>query len=164
MNKLPTNSQALVGGEEIDRFWSHVDVCDENSCWLWRGSTKGRGYGQYRSDGANLLAHRVAYAYASGCDIPDGMVVRHSCDNPLCCNPSHLSIGTQRENMQEAGERGRMVRGVQHKLAKFSEEDVLEIRRLWAAGSTQVELADLYGVNQSTISMIVRGKNWSWLE
>lgn len=95
------------------RFWSKVDIPPvprhENLCWEWRGSTA-KGYGQIKVAGAVLRSHRIAYEMFYG-PLPDGVEVRHSCDNPLCVNPGHLATGTHQDNMDDKRERGRAYKG-----------------------------------------------------
>lgn len=90
---------------EVVGFWRRVVKTD--TCWLWMGA-KSKGYGRYRIvRGANSRrCHRVSWELAHG-PIPPGMVVMHSCDNPSCVNPAHLSLGTQRDNVHDAIAKGR---------------------------------------------------------
>lgn len=98
-----------VGVPEVDRFWSRVDR-SSNGCWLWTGEVQNRGYGVFYtySGGKRIkhLAHRYSLALVT--PLVPGLVCRHSCDTPRCVNPSHLSQGTQLDNMRDAIERGRM--------------------------------------------------------
>ena len=85
----------------IERFWEKVVITD--GCWEWIGAKTRRvsGYGAIRDErGGRVLAHRFSYSYHIG-EIPKGFLVLHRCDNPLCVNPSHLFIGTQRDNMED---------------------------------------------------------------
>ena len=77
-----------------------------NECWPWLGAKATNGYGAYR----NMNAHRATYLLLVG-KIPDGMVVCHKCDNQLCCNPTHLWIGTQKDNMRDMHAKGRNYNG-----------------------------------------------------
>lgn len=79
------------------------------SCLLWTGARNSCGYGVCRFEGRLVLAHRLAYYFAKG-KIPRGKVVMHSCDTPLCCNPAHLSVGTQSQNISDAWSRTRKCR------------------------------------------------------
>ena len=88
-----------------ERFWSKV--CRGQGCWEWIGM-RSNGYGRFRINNPRRkeLAHRMAWILTYG-SIPDGMVIRHKCDNTGCCNPDHLEIGTQSDNMKDMWERGR---------------------------------------------------------
>ena len=78
-----------------------------NGCWEWTAGTDGCGYGRIWFNNKNQTAHTVAYSVFVG-PIPDGQHVLHSCDNPKCINPSHLSLGTHLDNMRHKAERGRV--------------------------------------------------------
>lgn len=89
----------------------------ENDCWMWAGKSFTKaGYGRvvFRFAGSRRLKavypHRLAYAIFKG-PIPEGYVVMHSCDNPSCCNPNHLSVGTHTDNMQDCISKGRYSNG-----------------------------------------------------
>jgi hypothetical protein len=91
------------------RFWSRVDKSGgPDACWLWIGS-KAAGYGQFAiSHGVIERCHRLAYFYTHGYDsIPDGMFLCHKCDNPACCNPDHMFVGTPKENTEDCRRKGR---------------------------------------------------------
>lgn len=151
---------------DIARFWSKVNVSDRTSCWEWTGSFLRSGYGEFSLDGKNVTAHRVAYEFMTGEEIPNGMSVCHSCDNPKCVNPSHLWMGTHIENMRDRNEKGRQraPRGTERPNAILNEDDVREIRRRYETGRvTQLQMAIEYGVHETTITRIVNRKNWKWL-
>ncbi|UOF77959.1 endonuclease [Caudoviricetes sp.] len=86
------------------RFWAKVQVTD--TCWLWLASTRGAGYGQFWTGERLEDAHRYSYRMHKGA-IPQGQVVMHSCDNRLCVNPDHLSLGTQKDNLLDMYAKGR---------------------------------------------------------
>lgn len=90
-----------------ERFESKYEPVPEAGCWLWTASLQG-SYGQIGADGGGgiLLAHRVSYELYVG-PIPHGMQVCHRCDIPICVNPSHLFIGTQRDNVLDMFKKGR---------------------------------------------------------
>lgn len=92
---------------EESRFWAKVDQSQPAGCWPWKAACLPNGYGQVHWNGRSVRAHRAAYAIAIG-RVPRGKLVLHKCDNPLCCNPHHLVLGTQAQNIREAFERGRL--------------------------------------------------------
>ena len=91
------------------RFWSFVDKKRDNDCWLWLGSKDENGYGRLATQQgkSGIKAHRLSYELRNGA-IPKGMFVCHKCDNPSCVNPSHLFIGTQKDNMQDCSMKNRI--------------------------------------------------------
>jgi len=105
-------------------------------------------------------------------DIPFGLCVLHRCDNRRCCNPAHLFLGTNGENVFDKVAKGRQAKGRGHGAlgersgtAKVSQDEVREIRRAYAAGeASQYALADRFGISQGSVSLIVRRINWWWLD
>jgi hypothetical protein len=152
----------------IARFWSKVSVTPSTkSCWEWQGCTDSSGYGNFRVPQfgrVNIGAHRVSYMLYNGDFPPDGMLVRHTCDNPRCVNPLHLEYGTKKDNAQDMVDRGRVAvrdrRGESNGAAKLDDSKVRDIRSLLAAGRNTVDLARQYGVSHDTISLIASGKTW----
>lgn len=138
-------------------------VDSNTGCWMWLGTPSGRnGYGQIRIDGRLRQAHRVMYALAHGA-VPPGRIVMHSCDTPLCVNPSHLRSGTHADNMADmkAKGRSRAPRGVQSPNAKMTEGMVREMRSLYSTGEySQRHLAKIFGISQARVSKIVRGESY----
>lgn len=89
------------------RLWSRTSIDSGHKCWEWQGYRRRSGHGQIGDESGRLVGtHRVAYEFFNG-PIPDGMVVMHSCDNPPCCNPRHLSLGTQADNLHDMFRKGR---------------------------------------------------------
>lgn len=139
--------------------------CDCSSgCWVWTGSRtrKYKGYGQTWYGGRKTLVHRVA-AELSGMDLSTGLLVLHKCDNPLCCNPDHLFLGTTQDNSDDMIVKGRLVtlRGDERKSPKLREDQVLEIRKIYSEGGvTQRQLAKKYNVDQRLIWGVVNREFW----
>ena len=107
-----------------------------------------------------MLAHRVAYELITG-EEPNGVLL-HTCDTPLCCNPEHLTVGTQRDNLQDMRNKGRGVNpphvpGEKCGMSKLTDTKVKEIR---SSDLTQRQLATIYGVSQTTIGKILRRETW----
>ena len=137
---------------EAERFMSKVHKA-ENGCWLWTAYRMKNGYGFFRTPIKNELAHRAAYRLFNGA--LDARDVMHSCDNPACVNPEHLSLGTRKENMQDAKTKRRMRVGELHGRAKLTNEQVKFAK---TAPGLQREIAALLGVSQGHISFI-RGES-----
>lgn len=140
---------------------ARIDRQGRDECWPWTGGTNRNGYGEVWFAARQHLAHRLVAQWFVG-DVAD-RIVRHSCDNPPCCNPRHLLIGTHAENQREKAERGRSARGEGHPAAKLTEDDVHDLRRSVAAGETQAAVAARLGVSYVTVSAIIRGRLWAWL-
>lgn len=141
-----------------ESFWASFSVHPGTGCWEWTGPISAdSGYGAIYSAGilpgpaTNILAHRVAWVLKFG-PIPDGKLVRHRCDNPLCGNPDHLLLGTNTQNAEDKASRLR-VWGTKLTFAR-----VEDIRRRYAGGETQYAIAKDLGIDQSTVSKIVTGK------
>ena len=138
---------------ESERFMQKVHKI-ENGCWLWTAYRMKNGYGLFRTPAKHELAHRTAYRLFNG--NLDARDVMHSCDNPACVNPTHLSLGTRKENMQDAKRKMRMRVGESHGRAKLTNEQVKFAK---TAFGLQQEIAVFLGVSQGHISYI-RSKNY----
>ena len=145
-----------------ERFWSKVKKASENECWLWTGAISG-GYGNIKDGTKVAKAHRVAYELTKG-SVPDGLCVCHSCDVPLCVNPKHLWLGTNKQNTNDANVKLRLDR-------VLNPEEVLEIRKRakrWigpkSTGKRYMtnyrQLAREFGVSRQNIFAIMSGRSW----
>ena len=124
-------------------------VVKDSGCWEWQGASS-YGYGVMMRNRQRLRVHRLSYELWRG-SIPEGMVMRHSCDNPCCVNPSHLEYGTQAENVQDIVNRGR------HGRRKLTAKQVGAIRNSTASNRA---LADEYNVGIIAIRRAKNGKTW----
>jgi hypothetical protein len=128
--------------------------------WPWRGPVHPRGYGQFCHNYRTHKAHRVSYELFRGA-IPAGMIIRHVNDTPIDVNPWNLLVGTQSDNMADRVARSRQPRGASHYATRLTEDDVIEIRRLYATGSvSHARIAAQYGVKRETIRDIIAYKRW----
>ncbi|AAP34081.1 gene 2.8 [Escherichia phage T7] len=123
-----------------------------SGCWEWQGATNNKGYGQVWCSNTG----KVVYCHRVMSNAPKDSTVLHSCDNPLCCNPEHLSIGTPKENSTDMVNKGRS-----HKGYKLSDEDVMTIMEF---SESNVSLARTYDVSQQTICDIRKGRRHGRLQ
>lgn len=142
---------------------NRYDVC-ESGCWEWNGprAKTGHPYGRTTYKSVPWAAHRLAYSKWVG-PIPEGLVVRHKCDNPPCINPDHLEIGTQADNNRDARERGRArLVGEEAGRAKLNDALVLEIRDRYEPGVLGYrKLAKMYGMSKAGIRDIIKRTSWT---
>lgn len=143
-----------------ERLWSRVEVAADG-CWNWAGGCDTNGYGIIRVAGRARRTSRMAWLL-SHIVIPDELHVLHRCDNRRCCNPSHLFLGTHRENIADMDAKGRRARlhGSLSSNAKLTYERVAEARRRRADGDSLASLARRFGVSQTAITLAVTGRTW----
>jgi hypothetical protein len=140
--------------EQFERFFEKGD-----GCWEWKGTIMSTGYGRW---GRKYTAHRKSYEFYKG-EIPRKLFVCHSCDNRKCVNPSHLFIGTSKDNMQDAAKKGRTLRGEKHPNSKLTNKDVSFIKSTYKIKNcTESYLANLFNVSQMAIHYVLSGKNWKF--
>lgn len=133
----------------------------DSGCLEFNGSKDKDGYGVVKTGGRVRKLHRLSYERFKG-EIPEDLVIRHTCDNPSCWNPEHLIVGTHKENYQDMVSRGRdnKAKGSSHGRAKLTEDQVKEIRLLLFEGVYQKDIAIKFCVNQTLISFIKLNKIW----
>lgn len=147
-------------------YESQIDRSDSDGCHPWRGRLIGGGgeYGVISVNRRNVPAHRFGYELHIG-PIPDGLHVRHSCDNPPCQNPKHWLLGTSADNHADMVERRRSTFGERNPNAKLTEAQVLQIRAEYAVRSeTHDQIAERYGVCRPVITGILNRRSWAWLQ
>lgn len=157
-------------------FW-HLIERMPSGCWEWRGTVSRLGYGRfyyprYRSHRVN----RIALQIALGRELSSEEHVLHRCDNPPCCNPEHLWVGTVYDNIQDRVQKGRSARGANHRsklypelvprgsahgMAKHTEDEIISVKVMLADGLTHRQIETITGVGRSTVSKISRGIQWS---
>ena len=148
---MPAANQAL--------FWTHIRRTD--TCWIWTGLKNEKGYGVVGQYGKRWRAHRLMWTIHFNCQIPPGLQVLHSCDNPSCVNPDHLFLGTNLHNRQDMVAKQRQAKGEKVVGSKLVTDQIVRIRSIWNDSQmTQSQIAALFNVHQSTISLIVRTKRW----
>lgn len=142
--------------EQIERFWNNVDQ-ESGDCWNWKLSTDKDGYGKVNIKHKAYISHRLAYEF-SNLESPGDMQVLHSCDNPLCCNPSHLFLGTRQDNMRDMLKKGRNNKIYYPR--KLNKETADKIRSDYEGGKSKRALAKIYGVCCQTIRSVVKREYW----
>jgi len=147
---------------DIERFYSHIDVKGGDDCWEWLIGKAKFGYGKFQVKGKPLLAHRFMWELEQ-CEIPEGMCVLHRCDNPSCVNPRHLFLGTRQDNIKDMTTKGRSGHplGELNPNSKLTKDDVIYIRKLFQAGFTLGHISKRYDeVGYENICRIVNNKQW----
>ena len=160
-------------------FWSRVDKSGgPDACWPWTTSKDKHGYGRVWEGKRYTRAHRRAHELENGA-IPDGIIVCHSCDNPRCCNPAHLWLGTHADNAADRDTKGRsargeahgarrhpdrMARGEAHGRTKLTAVDVAAIRAARSSGFTYVNIGRMFSISQTQARNIALKLKWKHLE
>lgn len=158
----PTFSHNRPRGTLEERFFRKIVKTEE--CWLWFGNIRPNGYGSIQEGGKGsrtLSAHRLSYEIHKG-EIPDGMVVMHSCDNPSCVNPDHLSVGTYKDNTHDMIAKGRKrtvaPKGTGNGKAKLNDDLVRYIRQ---SDKKAASIARELGLSENCIRGVLSGRTWS---
>ena len=134
--------------DPVKRFMEKVSI-DSKGCYIWTAQIKRDGYGAFAFRGLTMKAHRAAHILFKG-EIPEGQCVLHKCDVRACVNPEHLFIGTQDENVLDMDAKGR--RGTRAKLSVDQQRKV----RFWSAWVSQQKIAASFGIDQTTVSRVLR--------
>lgn len=154
-NTLCVKPDHLLLAGSLDGFKSYTRENPLTGCWEWQlFRLPGMGYGVTSTGGKGNsgLAHRVAYKKFIG-PIPKGACVLHKCDNPPCCNPEHLFLGTKSENNHDRVKKGRT-------FSKLKGDDVLKIKKHLLGKFSHAKIAKMFGVSRSCINSISRRSNW----
>ena len=140
----------------LDRLFDMAIPEPNSGCWLFTGSTNNKGYGQIRCSGKTHLAHRISFEALNGS--AGGKHILHQCDTPLCVNPEHLWVGTQKDNIIDMWKKKRSPTfGESHPFSRLTDTAVREIKSSSEKGR---DLAKRFNASEATISMIRRGHTW----
>jgi hypothetical protein len=188
--KAATIKIADISEKDKERFWSMIEIKSQDECWTWKkGATP---YPKFKVQNICIGAHRLALGMKVG-EIPCGLMTLHSCDNPRCCNPSHLRFGTVSDNSHDMVVRGRSssgdrhftrskphlmskgikhsqimsngvaARGEKHSQSKLKESDIRIIRQMSRNGELGYKIAQSFGVEKATIYAVLKGRTWSFV-
>lgn len=127
-------------------LWNRIDRKSDSECWLWTGCINDRGHGYIRIANKYLFVHRVAWEITRGQKLQSNMWIDRTCGNNRCCNPRHLQI--------------KATRGSGHYKSKLTEDDVIEIYKLWMSGQAQHRIASQFDVSRSNIRHIINRRSW----
>jgi hypothetical protein len=152
------NKKGRPARPAAERFWENIDKRSPDECWPWKLKPDTFGYGRMKIKGKMKGAHREAWELTNG-EIPAGMWVLHSCDNPPCCNPAHLFLGTSLDNARDRAAKGRSAHNKTR--AKLNESQVLEIRKLGRSGMSEYAIAKMYtNIGRSNVHAILARITW----
>ena len=158
-----TREKYVAPNGTLEELLQNIVVDPNTGCHVWQRATNSFGHGALVFDGVQWLAHRLAWTLANG-PIPKGKYVLHRCDNPPCINLEHLWLGDNRDNVADMVAKKRHARGQWNGGAKLTNDQVQQIRKLLDEGVlTQIEIAEKFGITQTTVSNIKRGISWGWL-
>jgi hypothetical protein len=153
-----------------ETLWSKVDKRNEDECWEWKGYKNAQGYGRTWIDDKGYYAHRVifnlAYPNTITLNAPkstdDYGFLLHTCDNPSCCNPKHLFVGSHWDNMADKASKGRCpdFSGGKGPRCKLSMSQAREIRQKRQTGISAKELAKIYQISLASIKTLLRGDSY----
>lgn len=168
-------SKLLASDPELPRLLRKICQRGEKDCWLWTGWRQPSGHGQVYYRKKLMPAHRAFYMATSGQALGRFEYVCHRCDNPPCCNPAHLFVGTQKDNMRGIVKKGRhvsvthpesFVRGSASHLSKLNENQVSEIFDLIKSGmgDTEIFKTGRFPISVGGIFKIRHRKTWRHYE
>jgi hypothetical protein len=164
----------LLTKQDVQRFWIKVDKSPghgpKGDCWEWQNCRDDDGYGCFGVQGRVYRATRIVYSLEHASDDITHLMVCHSCDNPPCCNPDHLSLGTSSSNLEDAARKGRMARGNKHgkrcnnsapRWSAVTPEIVIELHRLHnTQGLSAAALGRKFNLYERHVHNILNGDCW----
>ena len=143
-----------------ERFREKYKVDNKTGCWMWTSTVCGNGYGHIWDNGKQEKAHRISWEIHNG-KIPEGMVICHKCDTPLCVNPYHLFVGTVIDNIKDRDKKNRQAKGEKQGISVLTDETAKQILK---AEGKQEDIAERYGTTQQQVSRIKNRKTWKHID
>lgn len=146
--------------KHVERFWRYVTKLNDDQCWEWQRGLTIAGYGKIKIRPKTLTAHRFSFVIHN---LHSPEMVLHSCDNRKCVNPHHLRGGNHLDNMSDMKARSRQATGARHGGTRMSDEQVLELRAMYAAGIKVKAIAVHFGIKKGSVANIACGRFWRHL-
>lgn len=169
----PSFLTTLSDVRDSDKVRAAVDLVlncsiSDSGCWEWTGKRDRDGYGLIRIGRKATKPSRFAWILING-DLPNlpgtlGAVVCHSCDNRLCFNPSHLFVGTQKDNIADRVSKGRCAYGERSAKTRLTNDQAKKIVEMRKSGAKLSEISAIYGIGVSAVSHLCTGRNWKRLD
>jgi len=171
-SKFNVQDGALPGrkANTPNELWSKVDIKSDDECWEWKGFRNHQGYGRTWINDKGYYAHRVIFHLANpntiNLNAPQSTLeygfILHTCDNPSCCNPKHLWLGTHKDNMEDKARKGRApdFSGDKGPRCKLTMEQAMEARTLRKAGVSAKNLAVQFGISLCSMKTLLANKSY----
>lgn len=166
---------SIQGAIQKKKFIGHLKPPNKQGCRVYQGSIDTYGYGRFyltvntkgpqstgKPRGRYVKAHRFSHELFVG-PILKGMLVCHTCDNPPCCEPTHLFLGTFSDNAKDRHQKGRTSPNWRSSTTKLTEEEVRHIRHWKERGGTRNEIATKFDIDPSTVDQITKRKTWKYV-
>lgn len=145
-------------------LWAKIDKKSETECWIWQGTKTTAGYGVLRVNYKLKYAHRLMWILHNKTDIPKRGCICHSCDNPPCCNPAHLFLGSHSDNMKDAKAKGRISHGISHFLTELTEDDIRQIRYLGQTNISHKDIGKRFDITRMSVNDIIHKRTWAHVD
>lgn len=149
--------------KDIDRFLSKLTK-QPNGCWEYIGAKDADGYGMFWFNGRTIGAHRFSIEYLANQPLNKGNQTCHSCDNPCCCNPNHLFIGSTQDNTADRHRKGRTATGSQIGTSTYSECDILKVKQAFCSRPHYrgiiKDLSKEFSISYAVVWNVCRNKGW----
>jgi len=147
----------------VDEIRARVKVDEETGCWVWQEHTDRDGYGLFWRNAKRYRVHRLMYELHNG-ESPGTLNVCHDCDNPPCCNPAHLWLGTNGDNTRDAMRKGRLAVGDRSGVSRFTIEIVTEAVDRVARGESQASVSRSLGISTGALQCVLLGRTWQQVD
>ncbi|WP_157659748.1 HNH endonuclease [Burkholderia ubonensis] len=148
-----TRYTRLLKSHERHFLWKNVHIQGYDDCWWWYGTVDRDDYGVI----GQTRVHRIIWNLFNRTNPAAGAVIRHTCDSPGCCNPTHLRHGSQGDNVRDRVNRNRSAVGESNGRAKLTRKEATAIQ---VSAKSPHRLATEHGVDSSTIRAVKKGKTW----